>query len=384
MQVHRTAVCLFGQCRVHQAEQPLVALATQTFADVVQAAQQALGKLCKALIAMHGDKLGAQVHHIITQDALYPPLHTVFQPDHRKTLHALIQRQRQGATAHHAAFILEHKLLDTPGALFQYINCQAVLEVDIGGLPARPLAKTGTTVIGMPFQVQAIVQAREDIGLAGTGHATEQDEIALADSLVERIQQEGTHCLVATADPRVFDARFVLEPLLDDLRAQASAKAIQITLGMGPREIGPGLDPLGLDCPRDQLVPQDNGRLLALLLVTSADALTFVVGHQRQVDHPGKRALGEFDRRTGVHHGSIVEKDVAVIGDIDGHQITSTALLCRSTSSPIGARSNPSSAATAKNCSLPSGVTATSKPPLVCGSHSTRLCNSWTRPSLLA
>src|SRR5476651_576549 len=43
---------------------------------------------------------------------------------------------------------------------------------------------------------------------------------------------------------------------------------------------------------------QFNGRLLTLLLVTGADFLPLQVVHQRQVDHPRKRALIELDRGT--------------------------------------------------------------------------------------
>ena len=128
---------------------------------------------------------------------------------------------------------------------------------------------------------------------------------------------------------------------------------------------------------------QLDGGLLAVLLVAGADFLPLDVIHQRQIDHARKRAFVKFDRRAGVHQRPIVEENIAVIGAVAEHQITSTAFVCRSTSSPIGARLKPSSAATARNSSLPSGVTAINRPPLVCGSQSTRLCSSCTRPTLL-
>lgn len=333
---------------------------------------------------MHRDELRAQVDHVVAQDPLDPPLQAILQPDHRETLHALVQRQRQGAAADHAVLVFQHEPADAALALFQDVHRQAVLEVDVRRLAAGALAETGATMVGVAFQVQAVGQLVEHLGLANAGHAAEQDKITLGHRSFEGVEQEGTHGLVAAADPRVVDAGLVLEPLLDDLRTQAAAEAIQVAVGVGPGEVGPGLDAFGLDRPGHQLVPEDDRRLLALLLVAGADPLSFVVGHQRQVDHPGKGALAEFDRRTGIHHRPVVEEDFAVVGNIDGHQITSTAVLCRSTSSPIGASSRPSSAASARKAALPSGVTAINSPPLVCGSHSTSLCRAWIRPSLSA
>jgi hypothetical protein len=45
----------------------------------------------------------------------------------------------------------------------------------------------------------------------------------------------------------------------------------------------------------DQLVAQGDGGGLALLLVAGADLLPLLVVHQRQVDHAGEGAFGEFD-----------------------------------------------------------------------------------------
>ncbi|MNQ81861.1 hypothetical protein D3C85_968980 [compost metagenome] len=302
---------------------------------------------------MHVDEFGAQIHHVIAQDPLDPTFQAVFQPDHRELLHALVQRQRQRTTAHRTAFVFQYELLDAPGAFFQYVYGQAVFEVDIRGLARGALAETGAAMVGMTFKVHAVAQLRKHLGFAGAGHPAQQDEIALGHGLIEGVQQEGAHGLVATAHPWIVDAGLVLEPLLDNLRAQAAAKAIQQAIRMRPGKIGPGLDAFGLDRARHQLMPQHDGRLLAVLLVAGADPLAFMVIHQRQVDHAGKRTLVEFDRRAGVHHWPVVEEDVAVISAVDEHQNTSTALLCRSTSSPIGSRLRPSSAATERNCSLP-------------------------------
>ena len=239
-------------------------------------------------------------------------------------------------------------------------------------------------MVGVAFNVQGIGQLAEHFGLAGAGHAAEQHEITLDGGLFNSVHEERSHGLVATADPWVLDAGVGFQPLLHNLRTQPAAKTIQVTVGMGLGELCPLCNALGLDGAGHQLMPQHNRRLLPLLLVAGADALALVIVHQRQVDHAGERALDEFHRRAGIHHRPVAEENVAVIGDVSCHQNTSTALVCRSTRTPIGARLKPSSAATAWNSASPSGVTAISSPPLVCGSHSTRLCSSCTRPSLLA
>ncbi|MNT70153.1 hypothetical protein D3C72_2085090 [compost metagenome] len=72
-------------------------------------------------------------------------------------------------------------------------------------------------MIGVTFKVQPVTQLRQHFGFAGAGHAAQQHEIALGNGLIDRVQQEVTHGLVAASDARIVDARLVLEPLLDDL-----------------------------------------------------------------------------------------------------------------------------------------------------------------------
>jgi hypothetical protein len=132
------------------------------------------------------------------------------------------------------------------------------------------------------------------------------------------------------------DAGF-LEPALDDLRAQAATEAIQVAVGVGLGERRPGLQALRFHRAVDQLVAKGDGGGLALLLVAGADLLPLLVGHQRQVDHAREGAFVEFDRGAHVHHRHVVEEQLFQVGAVGAHQITSTAWLCRSTSSPIGA-----------------------------------------------
>ncbi len=231
-------------------------------------------------------------------------------------------------------------------------------------------------MVGQAFQVQAVFQLRQHFGLAGTGHPAHQHETALLDSLINGVQQEVAHRLVAADDPRVLDAHLVLQPLLDDLRTQTTTEAVQVAVRMSLGEIGPGLKPLRLGLAGHQLMAQLDGGFLAVLLVAGADLLPLDVAHQRQVDHAGKSALVEFHRRTGIHHRGVVEEQRAKIFGIAAHQRTSTAWLRAPTSWPIGSRARPSSAQTARNSASPSGATATSKPPLVCGSQSSCLWRS--------
>src|ERR1700712_1256132 len=235
-------------------------------------------------------------------------------------------------------------------------------------------------MVGVPFQIQRVVQALQHFSLAGPGQAADQHEIALGHRLLGDANEEVTHGLVAADDARVLDARLSLEPLLSDLRAQTAAEAVEKTFGMFIGERCPGLDTRLLEFAGDQLVTQFDSRLLAFLLVAGADLLPLDVVHQRQVDHTGERALGEFHRGAYVHHRKVVEEDVEKMGAVVAHQNPSTASRCRSTSSPIGARFSPSSLAMARNAGSCAGSTAISSPPLVCGSHSSSFCASVRAP----
>ena len=174
-------------------------------------------------------------------------------------------------------------------------------------------------MIGVPFQVQRIVQPAQHLGLAGAGHAAQHQEIAFGDGPVQRIQQEAAHGLVAAGHARIGDAGLVAQPLLHDLRTQAAPEAIQVAVRMRLRERGPGVETGRLDGAADQPVPQLDGGLLATLLVADADQLALFVGHQRQIHHAGKRALGELDGRAGVHHGHVVEEEIAVVAGVCAH-----------------------------------------------------------------
>src|SRR5690554_3166029 len=377
MQFHGTRARLFLQRRVHQRHQPLGPFAAEASLDVGQALAQPLGKGREPLLdAMQRDELGEQVDDVILEDALYPVGEAVFQPNQRIGLHAPVQRQRQRTAADDAPLVLQHEMLDAGGTLLEQVDGQAVLEIDLRRLWRGVAAEAGAAMVGMAFQVQCVGQSGQHFGLAGAGIPAQNHEIALRHRLLGGVDQETAQRLVATHHPRILDARLGFQPLLDDLRAQAAAETVQIALRVGPGERGPGPETFLLHRPADQPVAQLDGRLLAVLLVAGAHLLALDVIHQRQVHRGGEGALAKFDRRPGVHQGQILEEDVPVVTAVGAHQTTWTAYCRRSVSSPMGDRLRPSSAATARNSSSPSGATATSRPPKVCGSHSSSLCAS--------
>lgn len=187
-------------------------------------------------------------------------------------------------------------------------------------------------MVGVAFEIEAVVQRRDHLGLAATSKAADQHEIALVDRRAGGFEKEVAQRLVAADHPWVVDAGVLLQPLLDDLRAQAAAEAIQVAVRVGFGEGFPGRQPFGLERPADQFVAKGDGGLLAVLLVAGADLLPLDVVHQRPVDSVGKGALVVLHRGAHIHQGDIVEKQFAVVLGVVAHYSTCTARLCRSTS----------------------------------------------------
>src|SRR5690606_12519381 len=105
---------------------------SQATLDIVQALTQAQAKQGKALfLTMHGRELCAKVYDVVARNALHAVLERVFKPHQGPMLHVLVQRKRQAATPDDAAFVLQHKTRVTGGALAQYVDGKAVLEVDL-------------------------------------------------------------------------------------------------------------------------------------------------------------------------------------------------------------------------------------------------------------
>lgn len=180
-------------------------------------------------------------------------------------------------------------------------------------------------MVGVMLQVEAVVELAQQVGFAGARHAAQHDEAALGDRVVDGLQQKAAHRLVAADDARVFDASLVFQPGLADLRAQAAAKTVQVTIGMSAREVGPCRHAPRLDRPADQLVAQGNGRVLAALLVAQPHLLPFGVVHERQVDRAGEGPFAELGGRARVQHGNVAQEKLVVIVGVGAHQTTSTA-----------------------------------------------------------
>src|SRR5690606_13671780 len=109
------------------------------------------------------------------------------------------------------------------------------------------------------------------------------------------------------------------KPLLHGLRAQPTAKTVQVTVGMLLAPLHPGAGAFGTHGAADQLVAQLDGRLLALFLVADADAMTFVIVEQWQVAGPRKRATLELDRRAHVEQWHVVKKQAGVVATVVTH-----------------------------------------------------------------
>src|SRR5690606_17636607 len=122
---------------------------------------------------------------------------------------------------------------------------------------------------------------------------------------------------------RLLDA-FVGEPLLYGLRTQAATETVQVTVGMLLAPLHPGAGAFGAHSAANQLVAELNGGLLALFLVTDADAMTFVIVEQRQVAGQRESAACELDRRAHVEQRHVIKKQAGVVATVVTHAGHST------------------------------------------------------------
>ena len=97
-------------------------------------------------------------------------------------------------------------------------------ELDIGRLRRAALAEGRAAVVRASLEIDSVVELRDHVGLAGAGHAADDEQPAFGHRLLDRLDQEGPHRLVAADDERVVDAGFLAQPALHRLRAQAAAK----------------------------------------------------------------------------------------------------------------------------------------------------------------
>src|SRR5690606_3746459 len=201
--------------------------------------------------------------------------------------------KRNRAAPYQTGFILKDELAASGRLHFQQTDRQCILEIDLRRLRSGTLAKARASVIGNAFQVDAVIQARQHFGLAGARHPANQNEILTLDGLLDRIEQKLAHRLVPARHARVVNACLGLQPLLNQLRAQATAETVDVALGIVRCEAGPRLNALGLELAADKLVTKLQSGLLPMLLVAGAYLLPLDVVHQGQVHNAWKSTLGE-------------------------------------------------------------------------------------------
>src|SRR5690606_6308772 len=245
---------------------------------------------------------------------------------------------------------------------------QIVLEIDLRWLFCGMPTKAGAAMVRQSFEIHAVRQRQHDIGLASTCHTTQYGKATFLYRLCDGFEQKATHGLIAAHDTRVSNTG-LFKPGLRQLRAHAAAKAVHVPFRMRAGEICPSRHACFLDAARNETMAQGNRSILPLLLVARTNSFSLVVVDDWQVESLRERTFGKFDRCAHIQQSGATQEQFAVIVAIGTAHRTSTAYSCLGTSSPMGSSVRPSAAAAARNTASPSGSTATSKPPLVCGSH---------------
>src|SRR5690606_23475154 len=156
-------------------------------------------------------------------------------------------------------------------------------------------------------------------GLSGSGHATEYRKAAFGHCLFDRAKQIRTHGLVAAHHAWIAQAQFCRKPFLRDPGAMSAAEAIQITVRIGLRKLHPGSDSFGPNIAADQLMPQGDGRFLAMALVADADLVALLIIHQGTIDSVRERALLELYGRAYIHKRKLAKKQRSVVVGVFAH-----------------------------------------------------------------
>src|SRR5690606_14959627 len=121
----------------------------------------------------------------------------------------------------------------------QHLDRQTILEIDLCRLRRGMATETRAAVMGMPLEIKAVAEGSNDFGLARAGQACHQLQRTIAHGLIEGVDKKPPHGLVAADYPRIFHPGLG-QPLLHQLRAQATAETIQIAIGMRLSEGLPG------------------------------------------------------------------------------------------------------------------------------------------------
>src|SRR5690606_16660003 len=110
-------------------------------------------------------------------------------------------------------------------------------------------------MIGQTLKIHtAVVESSQHLGLARAGHASDQHKIQTGRRLLQGVEEKIAQRLVTAGHSRIVDTCFAFQPLLNDLRAQAAAKTVDIALRVVTGEISPGLNSLVFERPAYQPV----------------------------------------------------------------------------------------------------------------------------------
>ena len=160
-------------------------------------------------------------------------------------------------------------------------------------------------MIGDAFQIHHVFKIPDQQSLSGSGSAANDNRRAGNQLGIELPHQIGSERFIATLKAGNLTADRLFGPLLRKLRTQSAPEAIDERIGMAHHEINPRGDPLLLDRPANQFVPQCNRGGLPLLLVADTDQTPLFVIHQRQIDGRRERARSELDRRTHINQRNV-------------------------------------------------------------------------------
>ena len=223
---------LLIECCLHQVIQLPVVLVTEATLEAGQGIGQVTGKLWPTrLAAVHFQIALPEILHVIHPDLLGSLLLGHLNHHQGGLAHGLIEVKRQGAATDEAALVFHHEGMFALVAALEQLYGQPVFEVDVAGLASRQLAKGGSPVMGVPFQIHRLGNVGQHVGLAGACHAGQHVPVALGAGALLGIDEKAAQLLVAAGHPRADDT-FISQPLLHCLRAQATAKTVEQGIGL--------------------------------------------------------------------------------------------------------------------------------------------------------
>ena len=223
-------------------------------------------------------------------------------------LEACEKNRRDVAAADVATFVLDREMPVARRHLFHQRDREAVLEIDLGGLRLRMMTEGRAAVMGQSLEIDLGITMVQQAGLADAGASANHDWSADRAVLFDLVEQEASHRLVAAAHPGAVDPGFLEQPALAGLRAHAAAETVQYGVRVTLQKVLPLPDALCFQFPADQLFTQFDRLILALVLVSDADPVSFVVVDQRMVLGGGKGTVGKLYRCAHIQQRDVVEE----------------------------------------------------------------------------